>query len=332
MDIVNQKYLDKFEELEAEYDECSELLGSVEIMTDNKLFVHYQKKLKSLENIVLAFKKYKDLCEESTLSKEIANVEKNEEQKAELLKTYSELLQKSNDAFEELKQVYFEQGKKEEQKAKIEISIKTGEKEFVTELKILFENFADANNFDTQIVSESETQISMFVSGENAFENLKVFQGAVKKIQNTNEALALVVVLLDGAKEIEIREEDIAIEISKSSGAGGQHINKTESAVKLIHLPTGITAECQDERSQGKNKEKAMAALKEKILQKTKEMQEKYIKNQRNSLKNAIFYDKPVLIFDYDRNKVTDNRTKKTYTLKEILSGNINLIASDLSI
>ena len=332
MDSVNQKYYDLFVELEAEYDECLELLSSVEIMTDNKLFVYYQKKQKQFADVVLKFKEYKKLCEECELSKELAVVETSETEKAELSKTYEELLKKSEDAFEELKQVYFEHGKKEEQKAKIEISIKTGENEFVAELKTLFENFAEQNGFEIEIVSETETQISMFVSGENSFEKLKAFQGAVKKIQNTSEALALVVVLLDGAKEIEIREEDILVEISKSSGAGGQHINKTESAVKLIHLPTGITAECQDERSQGKNKEKAMVALKEKILQKTKENNEKYIKNQRNSLKNAIFSDTPVLIFDYDRNKVTDNRTKKTYSLKEILSGNINLIASDLSV
>lgn len=332
MDSVNQKYYDLFVELEAEYDECLELLSSVEIMTDNKLFVYYQKKQKQFADVVLKFKGYKKLCEECELSKELAVVETSETEKAELSKTYEELLKKSEDAFEELKQVYFEQGKKEEQKAKIEISIKTGGNEFVAELKTLFENFAEQNGFEIEIVSETETQISMFVSGENSFEKLKTFQGAVKKIQNTSEALALVVVLLDGAKEIEIREEDILVEISKSSGAGGQHINKTESAVKLIHLPTGITAECQDERSQGKNKEKAMVALKEKILQKTKENNEKYIKNQRNSLKNAIFSDTPVLIFDYDRNKVTDNRTKKTYGLKEILSGNINLIASDLSV
>ena len=142
----------------------------------------------------------------------------------------------------------------------------------------------------------------------------------------------MVVVLLDSEKEIELREEDIAIEISKSSGAGGQHINKTESAVKLIHLPTGITAECQDERSQGKNKEKAMTALKEKILQKSKENRENNIKNQRNSLKTAIFADTPVLIFDFDRNRVVDNRTKKNYNLKEILAGNINNISSDLRV
>lgn len=332
MDSVNQKYYDLFVELEAEYDECLELLSSVEIMTDNKLFVHYQKKQKQLADVVLKFKEYKKLCEECELSKELADVESSETEKAELSKTYEELLKKSEDAFEELKQVYFEKGNKENQKSKIEISLKTGDSAFVTELKTLFENFADQNSFEVEVVSETETQISMFVSGENSFEKLKAFQGAIKKIQNTNETNVLVVVLLDGAKEIEIKEEDIVIEISKSSGAGGQHINKTESAVKLIHLPTGITAECQDERSQGKNKEKAMVALKEKILQKSKENNEKYIKNQRNSLKNAIFSDTPVLIFDYDRNKVSDNRTKKTYSLKEILGGNINLIASDLSV
>lgn len=332
MDSVNQKYFDRFEQLEAEYDEYAELLSSVEIMSDNKLFVHYQKQKAKLENVVSAFKKFKDIQYEIQIASELEKSETDEGQKSELMAHQRGLELQADDFFETAKKRYFEQGKKETQKTKIEISHRLGEKEFVTELKTLFENYASANQFVINIISETETQISMFVTGENSFEVLKTFQGVVKKIHNSNESLALVVVLLDDTKEIEIKEEDIVIEISKSSGAGGQHINKTESAVKLIHLPTGISAECQDERSQGKNKEKAMIALKEKILQKFKENNEKYIKNQRNSLKNAIFSDTAVLVFDFDRNKVVDNRTKKNYPIKEIINGNINLIASDLSI
>ena len=332
MDSVNQKYYDKFCELEAEYDEYFELLCSVEIMSDNKLFEHYRRQKAKLEKVVGEFKKYKSLIEEKELSKELAETETNETQKQTYLAAAEEFEFQADELFENVKMIYFDEGSKEVQKTKIEISQKIGDNQFVQELKQLVSNFAETNGFEIQISSESESQISLFVVGENSFEVLKSIGGTIRKIENTNELAALVVVLLDGEKEIELREEDIAIEISKSSGAGGQHINKTESAVKLIHLPTGITAECQDERSQGKNKEKAMAALKEKILQKSKENREKNIKNQRNSLKTAIFADTPVLIFDFDRNRVVDNRTKKNYGLKEILSGNLNIISSDLRV
>lgn len=332
MDSVNQKYFDKFSDLEAEYDECSELLASVEIMSDNKLFEHYRKLKQKNENVVLSFKKYKQTIDEAKFVKELFDSESNPDERNNLLLQMQELEEKSNNIFEETKKIFFENGSKENQKAKVEISHKTGDKEFVLEINNVIENFANKMNFKIEVVSKTDSQISVFVEGENAFELLKLFQGTVRKIQNTNETNVLVVVLLDEKQEFELREEDVAIEISKSSGAGGQHINKTESAVKLIHLPTGISAECQDERSQGKNKEKAMAALKEKILQKIKENNQKNIKNQRNSLKNAIFSDTAVLIFDYDRNKVVDNRTKKNYSLKDILGGNLNLISGDLSI
>ena len=332
MDNVNQKYYDKFCELEAEYDEYFELLCSVEIMSDNKLFEHYRRQKAKLEKVVGEFKKYKSLIEEKELSKELAETETDETQKQTYLAAAEELEFQADELFENVKMIYFDEGSKEVQKTKIEISQKIGDNQFVQELKQLVSNFAETNGFEIQISSESESQISLFVIGENSFEVLKSIGGTIRKIENTNELAVLVVVLLDGEKEIELREEDIAIEISKSSGAGGQHINKTESAVKLIHLPTGITAECQDERSQGKNKEKAMAALKEKILQKSKENREKNIKNQRNSLKTAIFADTPVLIFDFDRNRVVDNRTKKNYGLKEILLGNLNIISSDLRV
>ena len=332
MDNVNQKYYDKFCELEAEYDEYYELLCSVEIMSDNKLFEYYRRAKAKLEKVVSAFKEYKNKNEEFLLSKELADTETDEKQRQAYLSSSSNLEKETNELFERVKKIYFDESSKEVQKTKIEISQKQGNGGLVLELKDLVLNYASLNKFEIEVISETDSQISLFVVGENSFEVLKSIGGTIRKIENTNESTALVVVLLDSGKEIELREEDIAIEISKSSGAGGQHINKTESAVKLIHLPTGITAECQDERSQGKNKEKAMAALKEKILQKSKENREKNIKNQRNSLKTAIFADTPVLIFDFDRNKVVDNRTKKNYGLKEILSGNLNIISSDLRV
>lgn len=332
MDSVNQKYFQKFEQLECEYDEYLEFLSSVEIMSDNKLYEHYRKQKNNLESVVLEFKKYKQINEELLVAKELFEVENNESEKTLLAQNIEELQILLNEIFESVKKIYFEKGSKEIQKAKIEISYKIGDKQFVDILKSTFENFADIQGFEFELIAKNENGASISIKGENVFNVLKSVGGTIKKIEKTIESSALVVVLLDNSQQIEIKEEDIVIEISKSSGAGGQHINKTESAVKLIHLPTGVTAECQDERSQLKNKAKAMEALKEKILQKLKEMQENSIKNQRKSLKTAIFSDTPILIFDFDRNKVVDNRTKKNYKIQEIINGNINLIASDLSV
>lgn len=332
MDSVNQKYYDIFSGLENEYNEYFELLNSVEIMSDNKLFEHYRKKLERIESVALLFKEYRQVVEEMNLATELADGETDDIQKQNYLTISQNLKAKAESVFEKAKADYFSKAKQNFEKAKVEISFKLGDNLIVQDLKNLVASFVNINDFEMEVLSETETQISLLVSGDNAFENLKALNGKVCKVKDGIESSALVVVLQNTETEIEIKEEDIKIEISKSSGAGGQHINKTESAVKLIHIPTGITAECQDERSQGKNKAKAMTALKEKILQKTKENNEKYIKNQRNSLKTAIFSNTPVLIIDYDKNKVTDNRTKKTYKLKEILEGNIEIISRDLKV
>ena len=330
MDAVTQKYFNLFEKLEAEYDEYSEFLSAVEIMSDNKLFVHYLTKRNQVKNIATAFKKYKQLLQDILVANELLQIEEDENERNVLKNKIQEIETEATVLFEEIKSMYYERGEKANQKTKIEISYKAGDKLFVVETKEMFQNFANENELKVEIISETESQISLYVIGENSYEVLKNFNGAIKKVQNGNESLILVVALLSDESEIEFKEEDIEIQISKSSGAGGQHINKTESAVKLIHIPTGITAECQDERSQGKNKEKAMAALKQKILQKSKENNEKYIKNQRNSMKTAIFSDTAVLIFDFDRNRVVDNRTKKNYEIKDIIQGNLKIIASDL--
>lgn len=332
MDSVNNKYYEKFQQMEDEYDEYSELLCSVEIMSDNKLYVHYQNKIKNLKEIVLLFKDFKSLEQEKQVADELLKIEQNQDEIKVLKTKIDEIQEKLNYDFENIKKVYFEQGLKINQRSKIELSYKSGELEFVFEIEEIFKNFAKINRYELSEIDRTETSVSIEILGENSFEILKTFGGVLKKINKTSESLALVVVLKEENSEFEFDENDVEVQISKSSGAGGQHINKTESAVKLIHIPTGITSECQDERSQGKNKERAMESLKQKVLNKIKENQENNIKNQRKLLKNAIFSDTPVMVFDFDRNKATYNSTKKSYDINEILQGNLKIIASDLKV
>ena len=126
--------------------------------------------------------------------------------------------------------------------------------------------------------------------------------------------------------------EDVEIETLKSGGAGGQHINKTESAIRLVHKPTGLSVVCQDERSQLMNKKRAFENLERKIKLKIDQESKNDIIFQRKNIKNALFSSTSALTFNFDKNNVFCNKTKKYYDLKEILKGNLQIIWSDVII
>ncbi len=328
MDIIDLKFYEKFEKINQTYDEIIEFLESVEVMSDNKLFSYYLKQKKAIEPVAMLFKKYLSLQNEIELNLEIFELEKDQETRAHILDENQKLENEQVKVFENLK-LEFLKSEGQDQLAKIEITPKNSGNEFVGELVQMIKNiFGDLATIE---VEESKTTI-IKINGKGAFDRVSFLAGLSKRILRGEENLFQIVVLKTEENEIEIDEKDILVEISKSSGAGGQHINKTESAVKLTHIPTGITAECQDERSQTKNKIRAYEHLKQKILQKQQENVQKNIKNQRDAQKTAIFSTTPVLVFDFDKNKVSDSRTKKSYSLKDILAGNTKILESDLRV
>ena len=326
MDSVDLKFYNQFEKASKKFDELTELLESVEVMSDNKLYVFYLKQKKEVEKIAVMFKNLKEVETEIALIEETLKNETNSLVVTEFQNEREKLIEQRTEIFENLKTESLTFGTGETEQVKLEITTKFEDDDFVQEILNLVKNIDETFEVNAQ---KSKTTV-VEVSGVNAYEKLKFLSGQIKHIKFGKEQMILIVVLKTEKTEIEIDEKDIVIEISRSSGAGGQHINKTESAVKLTHVPTGISAECQDERSQTKNKERAFENLKKKILQKHQENIQKNIKNQRNSQKNAIFSNTPVLVFDYDKNKVSDLRTKKVYELKEILNGKVEVLQSDL--
>lgn len=310
MENMTETFAEILETIEKEYDELQELVLAVEIMSDHKLYNHYLKKIKKIEIIANNYKKYKGLI------KDIASLDDEFE--------IGEFQSEAENLLNQIKNDYQSFREEKEECVQIEICSKD-DVEFKNQLVGVFKNYAINNGFEFNDISGSDTAKFEIVGG-NVHKQLNLFSGKVKKILCGKEVQASIVVLKKDNFDIEIKDEDLLIQTSKSSGAGGQHINKTESAVKIIHLPTGIFAECQDERSQTKNKEKAVAWLIEKIAQKSKEKAEKQEKNQRKNLKNKLFASTPVVVFDFDLNKVFVTSERNEYKLKDILEGRLEQI------
>lgn len=318
MDMLSSEFCEIFETKESEYDELAELVSAVEVMSDHKLYSHYVSKMKGLEIVVLKYKQIKNLRDEISEFEELQLDDESDE-----LKTMKDKL---NNLCLEIKALYAESKDVEDEIAILEFS---GESQiFVSELVFVFEKYFNLKNFDFSKEMQGES-VKLKVSGNNVYKKLLPFSGKIKKIFRGEVCYATLAVIHDENFDIEIKDEDLEIQTSRSGGAGGQHINKTESAVKIIHLPTGIFAECQDERSQTKNKEKAMQALLKKITASSKEKYEKNIKNQRKELKNKIFATTANVVFDFDLNKVSLSSDKNDYKLKEILEGNLDLIINN---
>jgi len=320
---IDERFQEKFDSVLAEYDELLELVSSVEIMSDHKLFMFYQTKLKKIEQVAQKIKQLKVLENDY-----LALMELRAQGEEGLLEETLSLEKNKEDLLKEIKEILASQKETSQEKISIEITSKE-DFEFCEILSKLFQDFSENKNYEFETLESGEGSFKLLVSGEGVFDGFNIFSGKNKRVINGVETVCLVVVLKETSEEIVIDEKDLIIQTSKSSGAGGQHINKTESAVKITHIPTGIFAECQDERSQTKNKEKAMLALQKKIAQMQTEKAKKSEKNQRNELKNKIFGSTPAIIFDYDANKVFVTANKTEYKLKEILSGELGLIINN---
>jgi peptide chain release factor 1 len=319
-----------FEKIANEYDELERLMSAVEVMSDAKLYNHYSKRFKQLEPVAMPVKNAKQLAIDIEDYKFILQSETDIEQIAQIKNQIFELEEKIEVLVQEAKQNYAKNKLLEEKKITIELTAKN-EPEFLTFLKDLFVEFFTNKNAEHKVLKSEESSITIEAGGQGIYEILNVFSGKVKKVQFGKESLANVVVLKNIELNSDIDENDLEIQTTRSSGAGGQHINKTDSAVRITHIPTGIVVECQEERSQTKNKEKALARLAEKIAQNNLNKMKKNEENQRNSLKTKLFGSTPSVVFNFDENKLYELAHKLEYKLKDIENGKIEIIFNDIN-
>ncbi|MBQ9673960.1 MAG: peptide chain release factor 1 [Ruminococcus sp.] len=340
---------DKIEIFSKRYDELNTRLYDPSVAGNAEKFNQAMKEIKSIEPIVLKYREYKTARQTIADSLEILENETDAELK-ELARMELDEAKLSVDALEdELKILLLPKDPNDSKNVIMEIRGGTGGEEsslFAGDLFRMYSMYADKHGFKIELVSSNETglggykEVSFMVVGEGAFSKLKYESGThrVQRVPETESSgrvhtSAVTVAVLPEAEDvdIEINPKDLQIDTFRSSGAGGQHINKTSSAIRITHLPTGMVVECQDERSQYKNKDKAMKVLKSRLLKIEQDKQNAEISENRKTQVGSGDRSEKIRTYNFPQSRVTDHRIGLTlYKLDDILNGNIDEIIDAL--
>lgn len=334
--------LKKLQEAEARYCELEELLASADVFGNQERFTAIMKEYKSLTPIIEKYREYKAAESEMDDLRQMLDDTLDAELRELANAEYKELKAKIELLLEELKILLLPRDPNDDKNVMVEIRAGAGGEEaalFAGVLYRMYTMYAESSGFKISLMNANETELGGFkevtfmIEGDGAYSRFK-FESGVHRVQRVPEtesqgriqtSTATVAVLPEAEDvEIEINPADIIMESCKSSGAGGQHINKTESAVRLTHKPTGIVIECQEERSQFKNRDKALKMLKTKLYDiKITEQNEKIASDRRSQVGTGDRSER-IRTYNYPQGRVTDHRIGITlFSLESFLNGNI---------
>ncbi len=341
---------DQLDIVEERYEQLNELLSDPDVVNDADKLRKYSKEQADLQKTVDVYRSYKTKKEELQDIEDMLN-ETSDKEEVEMLKEESSALKTElPEMEEELKILLIPKDLNDDKDVIVEIRAAAGGDEaaiFAGDLMRMYSKYAEANGFKTEIVEASESdhggykEVSFSVSGTGAYSKLKFENGAhrVQRVPETESggrihtSTATVAVLPEAEDvEIEIRNEDLKIDTYRSSGAGGQHVNTTDSAVRITHLPTGVIA-TSSEKSQIQNREKAMKVLKARLYDmKLQEEQQKYA-SQRKSAVGTGDRSERIRTYNYPQSRVTDHRIGLTLQkLNQIMEGNLDEIVEALTL
>ncbi len=340
----------KLQRAEDRYREIEQMMTLPEVVLNNKRYSELIKEYKSLEPIIEKFREYKlaeknmrdsdEMMRESSLDPELRELAEDE------FKEYRALCERLTD---ELRILLMPRDPNDSRNVIVEIRQGAGGEEaalFGADLYRMYSMYATSKRFKIEVVSLNETElggikeITFNVIGDGAYSKFK-FESGVHRVQRIPvtesngriQTSTVTVAVLPEAEEVEVEVNpaDLKFESCKSSGAGGQHINKTESAVRLTHKPSGIVIECDQERSQLQNKEKALKLLYTKLYDMKLRAQEEAIASTRKSQVGSGDRSEKIRTYNFPQSRVTDHRINKTiYSLDSFLDGEIDSIVDDL--
>lgn len=340
--MSDQSLLNKLEQISYKYDEIAKQMVDPDIISDMKRYVSLNREYKELSEIVKVYHSYKDVLNNIDNAKLIIQTEKDLEFK-EMAREELEDFQKTKlDLDEKIKWLLIPKDPDDNKNVIMEIRAGTGGDEaciFVEDIFRMFSMYFKEKSWSYEVLNSNEggtkgfREISMSISGEEVYGKLK-FESGVHRVQRVPETesqgrvhtSAITVAVLPEAEEVdfELNLTDVKKDTFRASGAGGQHVNKTESAVRLTHLPTLTVVECQDGRSQHKNYEKALQVLRSRLYHAEAERLDKERADKRKSLVSTGDRSAKVRTYNYPQGRITDHRINKTiYNLPSFMNGDI---------
>lgn len=342
--------LDKLEKVEERFESVNEMLCDPEVTADIEKYKKLMREMKTLTPIVEKFREYKktkETMDEAKILLEDSSQDKDFREMVE--EEYIEAKENISVIEEELKILLLPKDPNDDKNVIVEIRGGAGGEEaslFAGVLYRMYSMYAETKGWKTEILGSNETElggfkeVSFMIEGEGAFSRFK-FESGVHRVQRVPETESqgrihtstVTVAVLPEAEDvdIEINPSDLQIDTFRSSGAGGQHINKTESAIRITHIPTGTVVECQDERSQHKNKDKAMKILRSRILDEERRKQNDAIAGERKSQVGSGDRSERIRTYNYPQGRISDHRIGLTlYRLEAMLDGDLDELIDSL--
>lgn len=340
--------LDKLKEVENKYMELSKLLGDPKLMEDQARYQKYAREYASLEEIVSAYRELKKVEEEIGENRRLLG-ERDEELRTLAKEELSVLEKKREELTERLKLMLLPKDPNDERNIILEIRAGAGGDEsaiFASELFRMYTRYAEKRGWKVEILSANPTgldgykEVIAMIKGRGAYSRFKYESGVhrVQRVPETESAgrihtSTVTVAILPEAEDVEvdIKDDEIRIDTYRASGHGGQNVNKVETAVRITHLPTGMVVTCQDEKSQHKNREKAMKILRSRLYDmKLREQQQKIASERRQQVGTGERSEK-IRTYNFPQNRVTDHRIGLTlYKLSEVLDGELDELTDAL--
>lgn len=343
---------EKLRTLEDKFNEINERLMQPEVVNDNKQYTELMKEYKTLEPIVQKLSEYKaakSAFDEAVELSEGGGLDK--EFKEMVQAQYDESKEDMARLEEELKLLLLPKDPNDDRNVIIEIRGGAGGEEaalFANSLFRMYSMYAAQKKWTIEVMNANETElggykeITFSVSGDGAYSRFK-YESGVHRVQRVPETESqgrvhtstVTVAVLPEADEVELdlnEEKDLKIDVFRSSGAGGQHINKTSSAIRITHIPTGMVVECQDERSQFKNKDKALKVLRSRLLDQKQQAQNDEIAANRRSQVGTGDRSERIRTYNYPEGRISDHRIGLTiYRLEQVLNGNLDEVIDALA-
>lgn len=335
--------LDKLAQCEKRYLEIEAALADPDVMNDIEAYKKYMKEYKNLLPVVEKYREYKAAQKDIADAEELLASESDPELRMLAEEQKNDARSRLEPIMEELKILLLPKDPNDDKSVIIEIRGGAGGEEaslFAAVLYRMYTMYAEASGFKTELVSANETElggfkeVSFVVEGEGAYSRFK-FESGVHRVQRVPETEAqgriqtstATVAVLPEVEDVdfELNMDELEITRHRSAGAGGQHVNKTESAIRIIHIPTGMTVDCQDERSQIKNKEKALKIMKSRLADLYNSQKEQAVASERRAQVGTGDRSERIRTYNYPQGRITDHRIGYTvYSLESFLNGRMD--------